>query len=133
MRLLMIPIAATMLAACETGPETMTRSDSDQRAYDRALAGKSAGKPEKCLPTFRSNDMTVIDDHTILFRDGRTIYVNNTLGRCSSLGNSGYALVTRNIGPQLCRGDIATVVDTQTGMTVGSCAMGDFVPYRATP
>ncbi len=131
MRLLMIPFAATMLAACETTPETVSRTDSEQRAFDRALAGKSAGKAEKCLPTYRSNDMTVIDEQTILFRDGRTTYVNNTLGRCSSLGNSGYALVTRNIGPQLCRGDIATVVDTSTGMTVGSCSIGEFVPYRA--
>ncbi|MEP7315585.1 MAG: hypothetical protein ABI667_02725 [Sphingomicrobium sp.] len=133
MRLLMIPIAATMVAACQTATEQPTRTASQQQSYDRALAGKTAGKAEKCLPTYRSNDMSVIDDHTILFRDGRTTYVNSTLGNCSGLGDSGHALVTRNVGPQLCRGDIATVVDTSTGMTVGSCSMGDFVPYRAVP
>ncbi len=132
MRLMMIPIATIALGACTTGPEQMTRSESDQRVYDKALAGKIAGKAESCLPTYRSNDMTVVDDHTILFREGRTTWVNSTLGRCSSLGNSGYALVTRNFNSQLCRGDIATVTDVSTGMTVGSCALGDFVPYRPT-
>ena len=29
----------------------------------------------------------------------------------------------------MCSGDIATVADLRTGMTVGSCTLGDFVPY----
>jgi hypothetical protein len=132
MRLMMIPIAVAALGACETAPEPASRSASSQISYDRALASKVAGEAQKCLPTFRSNDMTVIDDQTILFHEGRTTWVNTTLGRCSNLGRSGYALVTRNVGPQLCRGDIATVTDTMSGMTVGSCALGDFVPYRPT-
>ena len=130
MRHLLIPIAFLGLSACETRAEQPSRSASDQRTYDRALAGKTAGKPEKCLPTYRSNDMTVIDQQTILFREGRTVWVNNTLGACNGLGRSGSALVTRNFGPQLCRGDIATVADTTSGMTIGSCALGDFTPYR---
>lgn len=130
MRLLLIPMAMTVLSACETAPEPVSRTASDQQAYDKTLAGKVAGPATKCLPTYRSNDMTVIDEGTILFRDGRTTYVNNTLGRCNQLGRSGYAMVTRNVGPQLCRGDIATVTDTMSGMTVGSCSLGDFVPYR---
>ena len=130
MRLMLIPIAVAALAGCETAPDAPTRTASDQQAYDRALAGKTAGAPQKCLSTLRSNDMTVIDEHTILFRDGRTTYVNNTLGECNQLGRSGYAMVTRNVGPQLCRGDIVNVTDTMSGMTVGSCAIGDFIPYR---
>ena len=60
------------------------------------IAGKVAGQPEKCLPLQRSNDMVVIDDDTILFRDGRTTYVNHPLGSCSMLGRGSYALVTRS-------------------------------------
>ncbi len=130
MRLMLIPMLAGVLAACETAPDPVSRTASDQLAFDKALAGKMAGPASKCLATYRSNDMTVIDEGTILFRDGRTTYVNSTLGRCSQLGRSGYAMVTRNVGPQLCRGDIVNVTDTMSGMTVGSCALGDFVPYR---
>lgn len=132
MRVLTIAAVATTLAACETADyQPAQRSASQQLSYERALAGKVAGKAQSCLPLQRSNDMTVIDDDTILYRDGRTTYVNQPLGGCNLLGRGSYALVTRSNGSQLCRGDIATVVDVNTGVTVGSCAMGDFVPYRA--
>jgi hypothetical protein len=49
-------------------------------------------------------------------------------GSCSGLGSGHYALVTKQYG-QLCRGDIGQVMDLSTGMHVGSCVMGDFVPY----
>ena len=32
-------------------------------------------------------------------------------------------------GTGLCRGEIAQVIDTSQGFTVGSCSIGDFVPY----
>ena len=133
MRILTIALAATALAGCETATEPMARTERAQATFDRELAGKAAGRAEKCLPLHRSRDMQVIDDSTILFRDGRTVYVNTTLGACNNLGNPSYALVTRNFGSQLCRGDIATVADMTSGITVGSCALGDFVPYRAAP
>jgi hypothetical protein len=47
------------------------------------------------------------------------------------LGAGHYALVTRQFSGSLCRGDIATVADLSSGMTVGSCVMGDFVPYTS--
>lgn len=131
MRILILAAAATSLAGCETtDSQPDRRSAQAQATYDRMLAGKSAGRPATCLPLLRSNDMVVIDDDTILYRDGRTTYVNKPLGGCNLLGRGSYALVTRIFGSQLCRGDIANVVDTRTGVTVGSCALGDFVPYR---
>ena len=130
MRIFMLATGIIGLCACATASEPAQRSAKAQSTYDRMLSGKVAGKAEKCLPTYRSNDMTIIDDDTILFRDGRTTYVNHPLGGCQSLSRSGSALVTRNIGPQLCRGDLATVVDNTSGMTLGACSLGDFVPYR---
>ena len=131
MRMILLAAAATSLAGCQTTdspPEQ--RSAQAQATYDRMLADKTAGRPAKCLPQIRSNDMVVIDDDTILYRVGRTTYVNQTLGSCHGLARGSHALVTRSFGSQLCRGDIATVLDTRSGVTVGSCAFGDFVPYR---
>ena len=133
MRVAAIGLAALMLGACESATEPAGRSERAQATYEHALAGKTAGRAEKCLPLIRSRDMDRIDDSTILFRDGSTVYVNTTLGACNNMANQSYALVTRNVGPQLCRGDIATVTDMTSGITVGSCALGDFMPYRAAP
>ncbi len=133
MRIAMIGLVGMLTAGCETAGDIPARTDRAQATYERALAGKSAGRAEKCLPLNRTRDMDKIDDSTILFRDGRTTYVNTTLGACNNMGDESYALVTRNFGAQLCRGDIATVTDMTSGITVGSCALGDFVPYRAAP
>jgi hypothetical protein len=74
--------------------------------------------------------MVVIDEQTIAFRQGSSrVYVNHMQGGCTNLGGSN-ALVTKTFGTaQLCRGDIAQVVDLQNHFTVGSCVFGDFVPY----
>ena len=132
MRFLLIAATAIVtLTACESvDHQPAQRTASQQQSFDRALAGKVAGKPQSCLPLQRSNDMVVIDDNTIIYRDGRTTYVNTPLGGCNNLGNGSYALVTRSNGSQLCRGDISEVKDLTAGITVGSCALGDFVPFR---
>ena len=74
--------------------------------------------------------MIVIDDGTVVFKNGRTVYRNDFQGgTCSNLGRGDYALVTKTPGSGLCRGDIADVRDLSAGMSVGSCVLGDFVPY----
>jgi hypothetical protein len=75
--------------------------------------------------------MVVVDERTILYRDGSNrVWRNDMNGPCSGLGRPGTAIVTRQFGGSgLCRGEIAQVVDTVGGFTVGSCSFGDFVPY----
>ena len=49
---------------------------------------------------------------------------------CNGIGGGNYALVTRQYGTaDLCSGDIAQVVDTVNGISVGSCVCGEFTPY----
>jgi hypothetical protein len=123
--------AVVALGACQTAAtEPAQRSARAQQTYESLLAGKVAGQPVRCLPNFRTNDMVPIDENTILFRDGRTVYVNTPIGSCYGLGRFNNALVTRTFNSNLCRGDIAQVVDPTTGVHAGSCALGDFVPYR---
>ena len=73
----------------------------------------------------------LISDDLLLYKAGRTVYVNRVLGRCSGL-SFGRTLVTTVWGSQICRGDIARVADLSSGMLTGSCALGDFVPYTPT-
>lgn len=126
-------LSAATLASCtsyaEQPVQRTARHEADLR---RELAGKIPGKPVDCLQSTRSNNMQIIDDRTILFHDGSTVYVQSPSGGCSPLGSGGYTLVTHSYGGMgLCRGDIARVVDlTGGGFPVGSCALNEFVPYE---
>ena len=132
MRGLTIALIASALAACTTAPEPMSRSAEAEAHLSKLLAGKTAGRPVNCLSTFRSGNMVVIDDNTVVFRDSaRRVYRNDfNGGTCNRLGTGSYALVTKSTSTSLCSGDIAQVVDVANGFTVGSCVLGDFVPYE---
>lgn len=129
MRALSLLLMSAALAGCATQPAP-ERSAQAAAEFQRLTAGKVAGEPVSCLAPYRSGDMVTIDDNTVVFKDGRTAYVNHMNGGCSGLGSGFYALVTRSNGSGLCRGDIAHVVDPTSGFTVGSCAVGDFIPYK---
>lgn len=97
----------------------------------KALAGRSPGNPVSCISNIRGSDMQVIDDNTILFREGGTVYVQKPAGGCHGLGKGTYALVTRISGSsRLCRGQIGELRDRVSGFTYGSCVFSDFIPYR---
>ena len=85
------------------------------------------------MPQRGANQMIVIDDNTILFRQSSNlVYRAEMQGGCSRLGSGAYALKTNRFGSSsLCRGEIAELVDLQNGFSVGSCSFGDFVPYRS--
>ena len=132
MRVISVLMAGAVLASCTTGPgPAPTRTAEKQREYQSLLMGKVAQAPVSCLPHYRSGDMRRIDEGTILFRDGsHRVYVNHMQGPCNGLDRGSTALLTRQHGTaDLCRGDIAEVVDTLNRFPIGSCVFGDFVPY----
>ena len=123
-------LVGASLASCAGAPQP-GRSAKAEAHFQKLLAGKVAGQPLSCLPSYRQTDMVVIDDQTIAFRDGsRRVWVTNLRNSCSNLGSGHYALVTKQFGGSgVCRGDIAEVADLTSGITVGSCVFGDFTPY----
>ena len=98
----------------------------------KALAGRTAGPSVDCVPNLHGlSRMTVVDDNTILFRDGSVIYLQKPQGGCHGLADGRYSLVTERAGTQqICRGDISRLVDLQSGFQGGSCLYGPFIPYR---
>jgi hypothetical protein len=133
MRTLWLVLASTVaLAGCQTAPP-QSRSPAAEQHLQQLLSGKVAGASRSCLPHFRSSDMIVIDDDTVLFRDGsRRVWRTEMRGNCGLLGSAHYTLVTRSFGGSgPCGGDIAQLVDLSSGMTAGTCVWGDFVPYSA--
>ena len=129
-RLLAAALTATGLAACAGQPMVADRDPRGEARLAQALAGKVAGAPINCLPTYRTNQMEVIDRDTLLYRDGRTSYIQHTNGHCYPNGpRGGYYLVTRQFGSSICRGDIAQVVDSASRTFAGSCSFNEFIPY----
>ena len=129
MRSIPVLLAAAAVAGCSTAPEPGRNAEAEA-TLNRTLAGRVAGPPMTCLPPYGRQEMITVDQNTILFRSGSTVYRNDLRsGGCANLGGS-YSLVTRSSSGRLCSGDIAQVADIRNGITVGSCVLGDFVPYR---
>jgi len=132
MRNLIPLILVTAVAACTAGPPPPPQplTAKQQARLTQLLEGKVAGAPQSCLSNWQTHNMVTIDDDTIIFEQspGR-VWLQKPQNPCNLLSSGAYALVTRSSTGQLCRGDIAQVVDTMSGMNVGSCVMGDFVPY----
>ena len=126
-------LGATALVGCSATPprEAALAQANAQARLNQLVAGKVPGRPQSCLPHYRANDMIVIDDYTIAFRDGTSrVWINKPQGPCNLLSAGPYALVTHQTGGLgLCRGDIGSVVDTINHTSVGSCVIGDFIPY----
>lgn len=133
MRSIALPVmlGLGMLSACTTAPPPMARSAEGQQDYERLIAGKVAGAPMQCLQSRDMNDMTVIDESTVAYKRGSTVYMSHMQGPCSGLGGSAI-MVTRTFGAaQTCRGDIARMVDPTSHIERGSCLFGEFTPYMA--
>ena len=124
-------IAATvLLASCSTAPVEQVRSPQAERELADALEGRVAGPPQRCISNFPNTQVQVVDDWTILYDEGATIYVQNPRGSCTGLGNGSRTLIARQVGTsQMCDGDINETTDLRTGVGGAPCVFGPFIPY----
>jgi hypothetical protein len=127
-------LIAVTLFSCAAGPPSPRQEKflaAESARLDLALAGKTPGKPQSCLPLRYAGGVESFGEETLLFRVSRKlVYRTETRGSCRGAGRD-RTLITKPSGSQLCRGDIAQVADFQTGFRGGSCVIGSFVPYRA--
>ncbi|WP_231023924.1 hypothetical protein [Sphingomonas sp. IC-11] len=115
-------------AADDRRPGPYTR---EQIRVEKELARLQPQQPVDCIDTrFRNISLRAIGDKLIYRESRNRIFVSQTAGGCENVAR-GDALVTRQFGPRLCRGDIATTVDRAARFPTGSCAIGPFTPYTA--
>lgn len=124
--------ASTLLAGCtmDNRPSVSAATESARAEADLAaeLSGRQAGPAQQCVQLTALRGNRGIGQDVILFEGvGGRVYVNRPSGGCRL--RSGQTLVTRTPSGRLCSGDIAQVVDVPSG-PVGSCTLGDFVPYE---
>ena len=137
LRISVLPLigASMIVASSSIAPaKDMERSPEAAQKLAQALEGRAAGAPVNCISNFLGRTrMQVIDDQTIIFKDGAVVYVQQPPNRCDRLENRRYSLVLHQYGSQnICSGDINQMIDGTTGVFAGSCVFGPFVPYRKT-
>lgn len=116
------------MAANEQQPRL---SDRQARELAAALKDKVPGKPVTCVSRVLGTDgLHAVSDDILIYRVNRNlVYRNDLSGRCNGI-STGNTMVLKPTIDQYCRGDIMRSVDLTTGMHLGSCALGSFVPYR---
>ena len=121
---------AALIASCSTATDPPQRTAREAAELKKALEGRTAGAPQRCIPNWRASNMQIVDDWTILYRDRGTIYVQKPRGGCHGLSNSMSLIRNQFVSTRLCRGDINRVVDLRTGFGTGACVFSEFIPYR---
>lgn len=124
-RLLMAAVAAAAALAGAASAEEEVRELSAKAS--EILSKYEGGEGSKtCLPVTQIDSIKVLDDRIMLVEANGKFYLNETANRCSGAGRGNRRLEYSTSAPELCRGQIITVVDNTSQMTVGSCSLGDF-------
>jgi len=131
----LLTAALPLIAGCapagsaEAGASGLTPKQA--KTLDKQLAGKVAGKPMNCLPSYRTTDTIRVSDHILLYRSGgNLVYRNDLKGGCPGLARDSDIMVVEQFGSQVCSGDFFHLVDRSSGIRGPTCVFGDFVPYR---
>ncbi len=120
----------TLLAAlCAIAGAASAARPSPDEQLAKAIAGRVAGEPVKCIPLRNIRSTEVIDRTAIVYGGhGRTIYVNRPTSGTAFLRDD-MILVTDTRSSELCNIDIVKLMDPGSKMISGSVGLGDFVPY----
>jgi hypothetical protein len=132
-RFIPLALALPLLAGCAANAMESASGDDlserDQRRMAVLLDDKVPGEPESCITLRPTTQSSIIGDRMVLYRNGTTVYANDFDGQCSNL-RSDSTIVTSTPSNRLCSGDIAEIRDPHSGISFGSCAYGEFTPYR---
>src|SRR3546814_17945644 len=126
-RLISCAAALAVLTLTAAG-EPPTRTPMAEAALQKALAGRTPGKPERCVSLSELGSQRIIDRNTILFEGpGGRIWRHDLRPGCTGLA-PGRAVLTQPTLPRHCRGAIFQVNDTPAHMPLGACAHWAYVP-----
>lgn len=92
------------------------------------LAGRTAGAPQRCVPTQQTGALRIADGGTVLYGTGRTIWANRLATRCLGMDRN-QILIVEPFGSQYCHGDRVRTLDPISLVPGPACILGDFVPY----
>jgi hypothetical protein len=125
MRWLLISLALAGCAAGATGWNAR-----EQAALERDLGGRVAGEPESCIPWRSTQSLHAVGDGRLVYREGRTIWVNQPMTECRGMESTDTLIVEMRGGSRYCRGDHVRALESGSSIPGPMCVLGDFTPYR---
>ena len=125
MRVVMCLISGALLAAAL--PAQAARIEPEARLAKR-LEGRVAGKPVDCIPQYRVESSEIFEKTAILYKAGRTWYLNRPVSGKNFLGRDDI-LLTDTHSSDLCSVDIVRLLDQSSHFPSGSLGLGQFIPY----
>jgi hypothetical protein len=124
------------LAGCSTTPrEAEQAAEAAAATEDRlavALAGLTPGPPQACLEPFATRRNASVKGYgsTLVYTISRNLKYVTVAPGCEGVGRREDILITSTPIGRNCSGDIVQTVDRTSRFPTGSCAFGQFVPYR---
>jgi hypothetical protein len=94
-----------------------------------ALAGRTAGPPQRCVTIQQNEALRLGADRMVLYGRGRTLWVNRLPEACTGMKRNDI-LVVEPVSGSHCRGDRVRSVDPISRLPGPGCRLSDFVPYR---
>jgi hypothetical protein len=108
-------------------PSALTAKEASE--INDLLKGLSPGEPQSCIQQTRVTQSHAFTNTILYEYSPREIYRVTTTPGCTGL-RYGDIIVSRTPSGNLCRGDIIRTVSPGSSIPSGSCALGDFIPYR---
>lgn len=115
-------------AALATATPALAARLSPDEQLAKAIEGRNAGEPVKCIQLRDVRSTRVIDKTAIIYDTGRTLYVNRPKAGAAFLRDD-VILITDTRSSELCSIDIVKFMDPGSKMLTGSAGLGEFVPY----
>ena len=123
-----------LVALAAAGCATATTEPVNDSAAARLAGMQRAGDKQTCLNLALINEITAVDEKTLLIRSGaNNWYVSDLSTRCRGVVSRGNRIEYTTSLSQLCRNDILRIVDNVNGFLTGSCAMGSFERLAEKP
>ncbi|KQM96644.1 hypothetical protein [Sphingomonas sp. Leaf25] len=120
--------AALMLGACATPQQQAETEARGDRLLASALAGRTPGTPQNCIPTGFIDGPQVIGDSLVYRQNGKRLWRTQVRDRCPFLRDD-QIVVSILYGAQVCRNDRFRLIDRGSQIPSGDCTFGTFVPY----
>lgn len=122
--ILMVPV---LVAGCTIAGDGQTGRE--RLALDRDLTERVAGPAEACVPQRQNQSLRAVDRRTIVYEDGRVLWVNRLEANCPSLRPDSI-LIVETFGDRYCRNDQIRALEAGSPIAGPICLLGSFTPYR---
>jgi len=128
-RLALATAALGMLAAPAVQADEAAEMTRGEQKLAKMLEGRVAGEPQNCIRTIGSRSLTSIDDTALVYRDGKTVWVNYTRTP-DAIDDDDYLVIKKFNPTSLCRTDQIQTYSRAGDFFSGVIFLEDFVPYR---